>query len=382
MRARRRVPTTTSNAYSCKLPFCTRPSTPAVRWPSAAMPFERTVEQRLVAEAKEDTIRNPIQRPADQTIVGFVDEVLAGEHAVHAGERVLQPSGPLGAAAEQQRGADEPQQRQRDRHEHERRLEVREPGGRLRYRQQWFEIMRNRQEAADRRQHGQHDEDPGHRRRRFVDMVCGFRAHSRPTEKGEPQEAEHVERREQRGSGRHGVEQRRAATTAGKRKPEDFVLGEEARKRRNAGDGGGRHGECNERHRNLARQATHFPDVLFAAHGMDHAAGGQEQARLEKGVGIEMENGDAVSSDSQRDEHEAELGNGRVREHLLDVGLHDRDRRREKSRERAHRSNDGAGLGRMQIDAGKPSHQIHAGSHHRRRMNQRGHRRRSRHRIR
>ena len=114
---------------------------------------------------------------------------------------------------------------------------------------------------------------------------------------------------------------------------------------------------------------------------MDHAAGGQEQARLEEGVGIEVEDGDAVSADAQRDEHEAELRDGRVREHLLDVGLHDRDRRREKRREHADRGDDGAGLRRMQIDAGQAGDQIHAGGHHRRRMNQRGDRRRSRHRV-
>ena len=63
--------------------------------------------------------------------------------------------------------------------------------------------------------------------------------------------------------------------------------------------------------------------------------GAEEQAGLEERVRVEMEDRDAVRADAKRDEHEAELRDRRVREHLLDVGLHDGDRRREEGRERA-----------------------------------------------
>src|SRR5678810_1208516 len=47
---------------------------------------ERAVEDGAVAEAQEDPVRDPDQRPADQPLVELVDEVLRREDAMHAGE--------------------------------------------------------------------------------------------------------------------------------------------------------------------------------------------------------------------------------------------------------------------------------------------------------
>ena len=343
---------------------------------------QRAVEELLVAELQEDAIRNPVQRPPDQPVVGLVDEVLAGEHAVQRREAAAQPLGALGVAAEQIRGGGESGEGERDRDDDERRLEVLELGHDVRQRQQRLEKMRHRQKAADRRQDGQHDQHAGHRRRRLVHVVLDFRRHPRAAEEREPQQPEHVERRQQRGRRGHREEQRRAAAAAGEREPEDLVLGEESGERRDAGDGGGRNGEGREGHGNPAREPAHLADVLLAAERVDHAARAEEQARLEERVRVEMEDRHAVRADAQRHEHEAELRDRRVREHLLDVGLHDGDRRREESGERADRGDHRARLRRVQIDAGHARDQIHAGGHHRRRVDQRRHRCRAGHRVR
>ena len=61
---------------------------------------------------------------------------------------------------------------------------------------------------------------------------------------------------------------------------------------------------------------------------MDDGAGGQEEQRLEEGVGEEVEDAGGVGSDSAGQEHVAELRDGGVGEDALDVVLHDADARR------------------------------------------------------
>ena len=206
--------------------------------------------------------------------------------------------------------------------------------------------------------------------------------HPRAAEEREPQQAEHVERRQQRGGGHRRVEQRRAAAVAREGEPEDLVLGEEAGERRNAGDGRGGDGERRERDGNPPREPAHLADVLLAAQRVDHAARAEEQAGLEERVRVQVEDRHAVGADAQRDEHEAELRDRRVGEHLLDVGLHDGDRGREEGGGGADRGDHRARLRRVQVDARQPRDQVHARRHHRRRVDQRRHRRRAGHRVR
>ena len=82
-----------------------------------------------------------------------------------------------------------------------------------------------------------------------------------------------------------------------------------------------------------------FPAVLGLVmpvlHAVDHAAGAEEQERLEESVGQQVEGGRHVGADAQRGEHVAELRDGRVGQHLLDVVLRQRDRGGEQRREGA-----------------------------------------------
>src|SRR4029077_2451291 len=68
-------------------------------------------------------------------------------------------------------------------------------------------------------------------------------------------------------------------------------------------------------------EAAHFADVLLAGHGVDDAAGAEEQEGLEEGVGHEVKNPCGESTDAEGEKHVAELADGGIGENLLDVGL-------------------------------------------------------------
>ncbi len=82
-------------------------------------------------------------------------------------------------------------------------------------------------------------------------------------------------------------------------------------------------------------EATHPPDVLLAVQMMDDEARRHEQQRLEEGVCHEVEHRVPVRADPRRHEHVADLRHRRVRDHALDVPLHERDGSRDQERHRA-----------------------------------------------
>jgi hypothetical protein len=122
------MPKSTSSAYQCRLPFCTRENPPAVRRLNAASPCSEPSNSVLVAESQEDAVRDPEQRAPDQRVVRLVDVVLAGKDAVQRREAGAQPLGALGGPAEHERGGSESGEGEHDRHDDERRLVVLERG--------------------------------------------------------------------------------------------------------------------------------------------------------------------------------------------------------------------------------------------------------------
>ncbi len=57
-------------------------------------------------------------------------------------------------------------------------------------------------------------------------------------------------------------------------------------------------------------------------HGMDDRARTKEQQRLEKGMREQVVDAGRIHPDPERHEHVAELRTGRIRDHALDVVLH------------------------------------------------------------
>ena len=98
------------------------------------------------------------------------------------------------------------------------------------------------------------------------------------------------------------------------------------------GDGKDRRGHGPESDGEFLAKAAHLAHVLLAAHGVNDGAGGEEEQRLEERVRDEMKDGRGVGRDAAGEEHVAELRNGGVCEHALDVVLDKADGGGEESR--------------------------------------------------
>ena len=138
---------------------------------------------------------------------------------------------------------------------------------------------------------------------------------------------------------------------------EDLVFGEEAGEGRDAGDGEDAHGHGPEGDGDALAEAAHEAHVLLAREGVDDGAGGEEEERLEEGVGEEVEDGGRVGGDSAGEEHVAELGDGGVGEDALDVVLDDADAGGEEGGGGADDGDDAEGVGasgRRGCGSGRP----------------------------
>ena len=227
----------------------------------------------------------------------------------------------------------------------------------------------------------ENDQRHRHRLGRLVDVVLDFVAHARLAEERQVDQPEHVERRHQRREKRDVPQVAIRAALARPRLPQDRVLGEEAGEAGDAGDGQGRDQHGAEGDLDLLCQRAHVLHLLLAAHGVDHRAGSEEEQRLEEGVREDVEDAGGKRADAERQEHVAQLRNRGVRQHALDVVLHQADRRGE---DRGQRADDGDGLHRIgrqhEQRVGARDH-VDAGGDHRRRVDQSGDRRGTFHRV-
>ena len=82
-------------------------------------------------------------------------------------------------------------------------------------------------------------------------------------------------------------------------------------------------------------QPAHAHQILFAAHGVDDAAGAEEEQRLEKRVRHQVEDAGGKGAHAGRHEHVAQLAYGGVGQDPLDVGLHQADRGGQERRQHA-----------------------------------------------
>ena len=86
---------------------------------------------------------------------------------------------------------------------------------------------------------------------------------------------------------------------------------------------------------------------VVGADRVDHRAGAEEEQRLEDAVGQQVQEARAREAGADRRHHVAELRDGRVREHALDVGLHARQHRGQQRGEGADPGHEREHVGRQ-----------------------------------
>ncbi len=111
-------------------------------------------------------------------------------------------------------------------------------------------------------------------------------------------------------------------------------------------------------------QAAHLAQVLLAAQGVNDGAGGEEEQRLEEGVRDEMEDGRGVGRDAAGKKHVAELRDGGVGKHALDVVLGEADGGGEEGGGRADDGDDGERDGRAVKEQMGAGDHVDAGGDH------------------
>ena len=119
-------------------------------------------------------------------------------------------------------------------------------------------------------------------------------------EKRQEDQPEHVERSEQRGEQADARRESLATVVALEGAQQDRIFAEESGERRKAGDR-----QRGRQHRavrplDLLAEAAHFAHVLLAAHGVNHAAGREEEKRLEERVRHQVEDARAKTRRRRR----------------------------------------------------------------------------------
>ena len=107
---------------------------------------------------------------------------------------------------------------------------------------------------------------------------------------------------------------------------------------------------------------------------VDHASPSQEEQGLEEGVRHQVEDGRRAAADAQGQHHVAQLADGGVGQHPLDVVLHQGDAWRQTGGDAADVGDWSGPRGRRNSGV-SPGHQVDAGRHHGRRVDQGGDRR-------
>src|SRR6267154_3123710 len=179
------------------------------------------------------------------------------------------------------------------------------------------ESLRPANPAANDGESRKNHERNGHWPRRFVDMFLNMLVGATVTEESKEEQAEHVKRGQPGGDEADNPQQEKAVERATK----NFIFAEKSGERKNSGDrqGGDQHSVVGVL--DLLVEATHLADVLLSGHGVNHAAGAEEQERFEERMGHEVKNSRCERAHTEGQEHVTELADGGIGENFLDVVL-------------------------------------------------------------
>ena len=211
---------------------------------------------------------------------------------------------------------------------------------------------------------GEDDERDGHGLRRLVDVVLDLVAHAWLAKEGEEDETAHVEGGHEGGGEADEPENAIGAAFGGPGLPEDFVFGEESGEAGNAGDGEHADEHGPERGGSALAKVAHELHILLTGHGVNNGAGTEEEQGLEEGVSEDVEDSGGECADAEREEHVAELGDGGVGEHALDVVLNEADGGGEDSGEGADDGDCFHGSRGEHEDGVGAGHHVNAGGDH------------------
>ena len=242
------------------------------------------------------------------------------------------------------------------------------------------------QPAAEGCEHREHRDGPRHRPRSLpvlvaVTVLMLVHERGRLAEEDDEEKPERVDPGQQRPQQPRDV-QNLAITSARQGRRQDRVLREEARQRRDADERERADQEGDERLRHHVAHAAHPPDVLLVREAVDDEAGGEEEQRLEVGVRHQVEHPAPVRPEPGAEEHVADLRHRRIRDHALDVRLHERDEAGDEQRDRTEPGGEVGDRRRLLEDRVRPSDQVDAGGDHRRGVDQGRDRRGALHRVR
>ena len=121
--------------------------------------------------------------------------------------------------------------------------------------------------------------------------------------------------------------------------------------------------------------------VLVVVHADNRTTGGKEQQGFKEGVGHHMEHGHGVGRRAQRHGHIAELRQGGIGHHALDVVLNCAEKAHKQRGNRADDHDDAQGGAAQFVNRRHARHHKQTGGNHGCRVNQRGNRRRAFHRV-
>ena len=129
-------------------------------------------------------------------------------------------------------------------------------------------------------------------------------------------------------------------------------------------------------------EPAHLANILFSVAGVDDAAGPEKQQGLETRVRDQVEERGHPSANPQGQHHKAQLADGGVSQHFLDIVLRHRDGGCKECGGRAHPGDRGLSRGNERVESGTARYQIDTGGNHGRGMDQRRNRRRAGHSVR
>ena len=139
--------------------------------------------------------------------------------------------------------------------------------------------------------------------------------------------------------------------------------------------------ETPEHHRQAGAQATHAENIVLVVQAVDDRSCGEEQQRLEKGMGYQVENAGGVGADAKGQEHVTDLADGGVGQDALDIVL---GQGGESGQQQGGQADPGDGFlgGRRQLEQAEGAgDQVDPGGHHGGRVDQGADRGGARHRV-